>query len=358
MKNITTILVFLTTTILFSQNDKVIGNVKSIRENLVYLDKQPEIPKNCLDCDTNSLYQFGIAIVGSPKDYDGFFLEDWKNSRYATYKNREQKFNQKGYKTEETWYEGDNSIYKKFEYQYDVNDSIIETKENYANFFTTINKRTYLNNLLMSEINFTVKEDKYDDDYSYKYYIYDDNKNLIQKSIFNESGFDFSSHYINNSFGKQIQQDNIDSNNEKRLVWKRLYDEKNRLIETQKYDINKYTKKDSVIERLLVKYNRNNKIIQRKYIVFGFEKEYNLEYDKDNNIKRFYTYSASKPNNYGYYYFRKNNRIVKVIIERSEDSFTTTFDYKDDEKGNWIEQTKSVNGKALFIWKRKIEYYE
>jgi len=34
------------------------------------------------------------------------------------------------------------------------------------------------------------------------------------------------------------------------------------------------------------------------------------------------------------------------------------FEYVLDDKKNWIEQTKSVNGKKLFIWKRELKYFE
>jgi predicted metal-dependent phosphoesterase TrpH len=34
------------------------------------------------------------------------------------------------------------------------------------------------------------------------------------------------------------------------------------------------------------------------------------------------------------------------------------FEYKFDDKNNWIEQSKYINGKKLYVWKRKIIYYE
>lgn len=348
--------IFLFSLNIVAQDANIIGKVKSINENLIYLEEQPKIPENCLDCDINSLYQFGIATVGSPDIYDILFEEDWQNSRYVKYKNREQKFNQEGLKTVETWFEGNNSVYRKFEYKYDENDSITQIKEYYDDTNNVIIKKNYLNDLLISEIYFTMNEDN-NNNYSYKYYSYDESKNLIQIKKFNENGFDFSSHYTYNEMGKQIQLNNSHSDDEKILVWKKIYDEKNRLIELQNYSTNEYTKKDSIVNRFVMKYNDNNKIIQRKYIVTGYEIEYNFEYDANNNIKRFYTNSFSKPNNYEFSYFRKKSRLVKVISKKYNENFTITFDYKDDEKGNWIEQTKSVNGKPMFIWKRKIEYY-
>ena len=34
------------------------------------------------------------------------------------------------------------------------------------------------------------------------------------------------------------------------------------------------------------------------------------------------------------------------------------FEYVFDDKKNWIEQTKSINGKKLYVWKREIKYFE
>ena len=71
--------IFLFSLNIVAQDANIIGKVKSINENLIYLEEQPKIPENCLDCDINSLYQFGIATVGSPDIYDILFEEDWQN---------------------------------------------------------------------------------------------------------------------------------------------------------------------------------------------------------------------------------------------------------------------------------------
>jgi hypothetical protein len=341
---------------LSAQKDKLNGKIKFVKESLIYLDKQPDLASNCLDCDTESLYQFGIILVSSPEDYDVFFQDKWKNSRNVTYKNREQKFNQKGFKTEETWFESDNSIYRKFEYKYDENDSITEIKENHGDTLIFVNKKTFINNLLMSEINFKIEKDNYDN-YSYKYFIYNEDKKLIQSYLLNENGFVNSTFYIYNNFGKQIQLNTIDSSNEKRLVWKRLYDEKNRVIVIEEYDINESSKKDSISKKSFFKYNDDNKIIKRIDSYTNFEQEHNLEYDANNFVKRIYVKTTDAENNFEYKYTRKNNRISEVVIKKYNNNFRTSFFYKDDNNGNWIEQTKSVNGKPMYTIKRTIEYF-
>ena len=37
---------------------------------------------------------------------------------------------------------------------------------------------------------------------------------------------------------------------------------------------------------------------------------------------------------------------------------TVDFEYTFDDRKNWIEQTKSVNGKKLYVWKRDLKYFE
>ena len=39
-------------------------------------------------------------------------------------------------------------------------------------------------------------------------------------------------------------------------------------------------------------------------------------------------------------------------------SVSSDFEYVFDDKKNWIEQTKSINGKKLYVWKREIKYFE
>ena len=59
-----------------------------------------------------------------------------------------------------------------------------------------------------------------------------------------------------------------------------------------------------------------------------------------------------------YYYYDKNNFIVKSDITDRKESFIVEFKYKFDKKGNWIKQTKLINGVPKFTLERKIEYYD
>ena len=106
----------LITSVFFAQEDnKITGKVKSVSEKIIYL-KPLAKTENCLDCDPFSSYQFSTYIIIDPKVYDSFFKNNWINSTLSTYKNSEKKFNNKGLKTSEVWFEPNKSIFYKYDY--------------------------------------------------------------------------------------------------------------------------------------------------------------------------------------------------------------------------------------------------
>ena len=60
------------------------------------------------------------------------------------------------------------------------------------------------------------------------------------------------------------------------------------------------------------------------------------------------------------YKYDKENIVELIVTEIFDKPITTkcSFEYKFDDKNNWIEQSKYINGKKLYVWKRKIIYYE
>jgi len=110
------------------------------------------------------------------------------------------------------------------------------------------------------------------------------------------------------------------------------YDSKNRII--KEYNFN-YKSKDSLYSILSYQYNEDNSIIVKK-------REYINPNEK--NIQWEYSYT-------------KHNLIEKILIKKVSQITTLRFNYKFDKVGNWIMQTKVVNGKKIGVWERKIEYY-
>lgn len=55
--------------------------------------------------------------------------------------------------------------------------------------------------------------------------------------------------------------------------------------------------------------------------------------------------------------YNSKGELSKLIVKTPNNKFGVKFEYKYDDSNNWIEQSKYVNGRKLFIWKREIEYY-
>ena len=60
------------------------------------------------------------------------------------------------------------------------------------------------------------------------------------------------------------------------------------------------------------------------------------------------------------YKYDQNNLVELTLTETFGKTRTTTckFEYFFDNKKNWVKQVKYIDGKKLYVWKRKIRYYE
>jgi hypothetical protein len=74
-----------------------------------------------------------------------------------------------------------------------------------------------------------------------------------------------------------------------------------------------------------------------------------FESDKTINYKSSFDYEKA--------FFYENDELKKIVIKSNGKEYRVELTYKYDSFGNWTQQTKSVNGKKLFIWSREIEYY-
>ena len=58
------------------------------------------------------------------------------------------------------------------------------------------------------------------------------------------------------------------------------------------------------------------------------------------------------------YVYNENEFPSKHTYSENGTINTIDFEYTFDDRKNWIEQTKSVNGKKLYVWKRDLKYFE
>lgn len=85
-----------------------------------------------------------------------------------------------------------------------------------------------------------------------------------------------------------------------------------------------------------------------------------FEYDKLNRKTKEFNFSPKYPdNNISLeYFYNETEYPIKLLYLEKGITTQVDFEYVFDDKKNWIEQTKSVNGKKLYVWKRELKYFE
>ena len=57
------------------------------------------------------------------------------------------------------------------------------------------------------------------------------------------------------------------------------------------------------------------------------------------------------------YVYNENEFLSKLTYSENGTINTVDFEYIFDDRKNWIEQTKFVNEKKLYVWKRELKYF-
>jgi hypothetical protein len=384
--------------------DTVFGKVKSVKEELVFLNKNKQ----------------NYRLFSSDGDYghSGFmnnvatksrFYNNWYHTAFVHYLNYYKEFDEKGRATNEIWYYKNGDTVRRYEYQYNDKAKLVQIKELYGfddSFkITSYNYNEYTGNLL-SNINYYSDEPE---SYRYTYYVYDRKMNnvLIEVNNFNNEGVTGGSKFIYDEQGKKIKKINKDYYvynyyndgsssyylghlSKDKLQEEYFYNQDGNLEEVWQYrnkpkdenqvELSSKTKKyyskkglleysiitsvdDTVSNLIGYKYDNKDRIIEeiyvhRRFILdkvdMFFEKESlkigDLKLPKEDLI-------ISRKLNYK---FNQNNLIELKEIDTFGEIIDTTckFEYTFDDKNNWTEQVKYINGEKLYVWKRKINYYK
>lgn len=367
------ILIFLFHFNAFAQNDTLIDNVKSVSEKIVYLIEEPTLEENCLDCDSNSFYQFGYVSINNPEDYEAFFNNYWRTTAGCTYKNFYKEFNLKKQKTKEIWFDYDNSKKEQFLYEYDNNNNKIRSINISNESYYQVDNFHYDNkNRLISE------NSSYTNSYIYKINNHDKLDRIIKTDYYDENGFNYSAFFSYDDIENSVLIENnleivktkdsitniktsaIATSLEKKPTHKKYFNKDNKLIEHHKYNFDKKLNKHYIYEKDINTYLKD-KVIKRQAIHEDYTIVENFDYNEFNKLKKYSKITPWKENNIVREYFYINKLLSRIEIKNQvnnkKNKTILTFEYKFDEKGNWIEQTKSVNSIPTFIWKRKIKYY-
>lgn len=404
MKQIILILLLFFSNILFSQlKDTVFGKVKSIKEELLFLDKNRQ---NYRLFSTDGDYGHSGFISNNATKQR--FYNNWYHSAFVHYLNYSKEFNEKGKPTKEIWHYKDGDTVTIYDYVYDKNENLIQIKESdpYDNSYkvTNYSYNEYRNNL-QSEIRYYSDSPEI---FSYAYYIYDkkDFSKVIETNSYNNEGAQSGSKFIYDEKGKIIKKIRKDfweyeyfndgssiyyrgNFGKEKIVEENYYNENGELTEIWKYrnkpkDENQvelgsktknYFSNNGQLERKIFttdndiltslndyKYDNKGRIIEEIYVHkrYGMNKD-DIIYD----VKKIKLEDVKIPENEFIvsrmlkYKYDNYNLIMLVETESFEKTVTTNcrFEYIFDENKNWIEQTKYINGEKLYVWKRKINYY-
>lgn len=371
--------------------DTIYGKIKSIREQLIFLD---------LNRQNRKLFSFE-----GDYGHNGFVSEEYTKNRFniwwyqtywVHYINYYKEFDINNKLLKVVWYYKDQTILNSCENEYNKEGMLVTQKLNSYKLSNTTNRYDKNNNLILSknidsDKNYSTTKKKYNkknqvirEEYfdsenpkekSITEYYYDISGNLIEEKKFNKYGEDYGTKFeydYKNRNTKIIHhlpfiwvETETGSRQERTkngidLIDREFkYDEKNRIIETKYYnsDYNTevlYCKEVTIYENDLVKniYSYDNKDSLTHYKTF--------EYDNKNRMTKEFRVTPKYPdhNITLEYFYDETEYPIKLLYLEKGITTQVDFEYVFDDKKNWIEQTKSVNGKKLYVWKRELKYFE
>lgn len=309
------------------QKDTIYGKVKSVREQLEFLDNNRQNKKMHPDEGEYGHYGFSNARFTKKIFYDWWYNTPWvHNSNYF------KMFNKKGVPTHEVWFYKDGDTLANYKYTYDKNDNLIQEK-----------------NII------------WEDEYNCKNYTYDYKNKVISTMYYDSDDPNLYSYtaYIRDSLSNLIETKRFDEFGEIGSL-KYFYDTNGNLLETHYYH---YDPSDNLPSKLssIVKNIYNNGLLEKSVNIRDTINSFTeYKYDEQNRKKKKIITSIRYPddNRSNEYFYDKDGNIIKLIYTEKNKSTVVEFRYKFDNQNNWTEQIKSVNGEKLFVWTRNIEYYE
>ncbi len=374
--------------------DTIYGKIKSIREQLIFLDENRQ----------------NLKLFSTEGDYghNGFLSEEYTKSRFnlwwyqtywVHYINYYKEFDENNRLLKVIWYYKNQSVLNSCENSYDISGKLINQQCNSYQKSNAIYKYDKNNNVIFikkvysdksystikykyNNKNQIIKEEYFNSEYRKEKrvieYSYDDFGNIIEVKKFDEYGEDY---------GTKFEYDNKNRNtkiiNHSPFIWVKTktgsrqkrtkngndqisrefkYDEKDRIIETKLYNPDFYDSNVAELYRKEVTFYENDLIKN----IYSYDNKDSLtnyktfEYDNLNRKIKEYSILPKYPENNITleYFYNETEYPIKLIYTENNVSTQIDFEYIFDDKKNWIEQTKSVNGKKLYVWKRELKYFE
>jgi hypothetical protein len=380
MKKVVLLLFFINLTVSGQIND-LKGNVKSLRVKVLVKDETPET-EYYIDENGNEIkrtykkvheYILDLGPYGelfNLKYLKNSYYKSWIENASPRFVNFYLKLSKSRKPVDEIWYGYTNSdIRRHYYYEYYQNDSLKYEIDKHYKPYDTI--KYFYNEFGKEKVIYVhhSSDDKREVDSSKTFYdkkgfvkyamSYDKypNPTILEHKTTDETNivsyFGLRQMLFKLLFGKQIVNQNY-------FYLIRTFDKKNRLISI----INYYKDNKNIIPRnqILIKYNDENNIIEKKNINFydGFginTTNYNFENKLLTSI--YYLGSSNYSSRQFFQYY--DNKLVKRIESYSPtDIRIANFEYEIDRKGNWTKMTMTLyfNGvESKHIMKRKIKYY-
>lgn len=385
MKQILFILIFLSAC--FNAQvikDTILGKPKFVKEYVVFLNNSG--PFTFMKGDD----EYGHAVIMTPKNLRSRMRETWFQTDFCRYINNETYYDKNRNITKETWYYKSGEIVDDYDYKFDSLNRLIEEKR--KNKYSEISYHYFYNGN-----NKTVK---------FKEAYYKTKDKPVEKYISNLESFKplyitkfdtltrtDSIFTITNDIWKKVGERSYtevkDSIYHNKLNHVKIYDNQYRVIEEKSFNYKSdyQNKKVYLNQHFKYEYDEKGNLIKKTdwkdgkvhyYTIQGDGKiikkeekeDYSnntvqliFKYAKDGKLERETMYCRDKLCFDRQYEF-KNNHIFKLLYtdkigqeNKVIEPTVITFRYNFDKKNNWTSITKNVNGKDLYKWIRKIEYY-
>lgn len=347
--------------------DSIYGNIKRIREKVINLNNPDEGTTEYSDSITLLPNSLNLNI------YDATF-----SGSGSEYVNFERFYNENGGILKHIWLVKNDGFYKSTTYKYDDKNRIISeidsshnnltrVKHYYEDFDEYTNENIISINLDSDYFHHTIKQYKHNKVIRTK--LIDEYGNITEFiNNYNQNGkLEFTSLKTPETWQKNKNGDWSHGVHDsisivfKNSVYK--YDEKNRILKSLEYNYsnkNNY-EKPVLLHQVLYNYDKNKTTVKTIY-ESGLISSFIYVYDKKNRIIEYHCCSdnisdSQRIKKYTY----KNDKIVSLQYVTKDNNKTKIqnidFKYKYDDKNNWIEIIKIIDGKEKFKRTREIEYY-
>lgn len=362
--------------------DSIVGKPKFVKESVIFINESG--PFTFMKGDD----EYGHATIMQPEILRERMRDTWFETDFCRYINNETYYDKNRNITKQTWYYKSGKIVDDYDYTYDnLNRLIVENSKGYSEknyrYFYDGNNKT----IKFREVYYKRKDEPV------KKFI---NNTESFKPLF-VTKFDTitktdSIFAITNDIWKKVGKGYTqvkDSIYHKKLTRVKVYDNQYKVIEDKffkyesdfqnrtvyldrylKYEYDKYGNLTKQTDLKDGKYHYytilgNGKILKEEktgdyartlYTIFTNTKDQKLERKTTyHNDKVWYDIKFEYKDNYitKLFYLDKFGRDDKQI-----EPTVIIFKYKFDKQKNWTEVIKNVDGKDLYKWIRKIEYYK